>query len=65
MTHSLRVDCQALESTQLDEQLKSFWELESLGIHEEEKTLYDDFANSIFFKDGRYKVLEGVPRTST
>lgn len=56
-THLLRVDCQALESTQLEEQLRSFWELESLGIHEEERTLYDDFASSITFKNGRYKVL--------
>ena len=50
-THLLRVDCQMLESKQLDEQL------ESLGIHEEEKTLYDDFTSNITFKDGRYKVL--------
>lgn len=55
-THLLRVDCQALEST-LEEQLRSFWELESLGIHEEERTLFDDFASSITFQDGRYKVL--------
>ena len=55
-THLLRVHCQTLESTQL-EQLRSFWELESLGIHEEEKTLYDDFASDIMFQDGRYKVF--------
>ena len=56
-THLLRVDCQTLESTQLEQQLRSFWELESLGIHEEEKTLYDDFASDIMFQDGRYKVF--------
>ena len=33
-----------------------FWELESLGISEEEKTLYDEFAGNITFQDGCYKV---------
>jgi len=55
-THVLRADAQQTESVGLDEQLRSFWELESLGIQEEEKTLYDDFANNITFSDGRYKV---------
>ena len=44
------------ETTGLDEQLRSFWELESLGIHEVEKTLYDDFSSNVMFQDGRYKV---------
>ena len=55
-THLLRVESQPTESAQLAEQLKAFWELESLGIHEDEKTLYDEFASSITFQDGRYKV---------
>ena len=55
-THLLKVDSQAAESGRLDEQLRSFWELESLGIHEEEKTLYDEFTNTVSFQDGRYKV---------
>ena len=36
----------------LDEQLRSFWELESLGIQEVEKTLYDDFASNLVFSQG-------------
>ena len=55
-THLLRVDDKPAESTQLAEQLRSFWELESLGISEEEKTLYDEFVNNIIFQGGRYKV---------
>ncbi len=55
-THVLRAETQELESTVLDEQLRSFWELESLGIHKEEKTLYDEFVTDITFHDGRYKV---------
>ena len=55
-THVLRVDAQTEKSMSLDEQLRSFWELESLGIQEEEKTLYDDFTTRVSFRDGRYQV---------
>lgn len=55
-TYVLKADAQPLETTHLDEQLQSFLELESLGIYEEEKTLYDDFASCIAFRDGRYQV---------
>ena len=42
---------------ELDEQLRSFWELESLGIQKREKTLYyDDLATHIAFRGGRYQV---------
>ena len=54
-THLLRVDDKPVESTQLAEQLRSFWELESLGICEE-KALYDEFASNIIFQDGCYQV---------
>ncbi len=54
-THVLRIDTRHQESTSLDEQLRSFWELESLGIHED-KTFYDDFTTSVVFRDGRYQV---------
>ena len=49
-THVLLVDAQ------LDNCLKSFWELENLGIREPEKTSYDEFAESITFNNGRYQV---------
>ena len=57
-THSLRADSQptCAETSQLSEQLRSFWELELFGIVEEEKTLCDEFAATIRFRDGRYKV---------
>ncbi len=55
-THLLRVDGQPAGSTQLAEQLRSFWKLESLGIHEEERMLCDEFASKITFQNGRYKV---------
>ena len=49
-THVLLVD------TQLDQRLKSFWELETLGICEPEKTMYDELSESITFSGGRYQV---------
>ena len=55
-THVLRADTQMPETTGLDAQLRSFLELESLGIHEVEKSVYDDFASNVTFWDGRYKV---------
>lgn len=50
-THSLRVDLQ-----QLDNRIKSFWELESFGISASEHSVYDDFGSSIRLVDGRYEV---------
>lgn len=55
-THVLRVDTQQEETIGLDEQLQSFWDLESLGIQEVENTIYNDFASSITFNQGRYRV---------
>jgi hypothetical protein len=55
-THVLRVEAQPTEPKTLDEQLRSFWELESLGVQPEEKTLYDEFTNHVVFRDGRYQV---------
>ena len=56
-THTLSVVSQATESSLLVEQLKAFWELETLGIQEEERSLYDEFVTNITFQDGRYKVM--------
>ena len=49
------MDSQSAESSQLSEVLRSFWELESLGIHEH-KTLYEEFTSQVTFQDGCYKV---------
>ena len=56
MTHVVRVETQQNNSKSLDEMLQSFRDLESLGICEPEKTMYNDFANLIAFRDGRYVV---------
>ena len=43
-------------SPQLSSLLKKFWELESLGIKQEEPSVHDDFKKTIKFKNGRYEV---------
>ncbi len=55
-THVLKVDTQPTEYDRLEGQLRSFWELESLGISETEKTMYDEFLSSVASQDGRYQV---------
>ena len=52
-THVLRVDTQ-MES--LDNSLKAFWELESLGIQPDEKNLCDSPFRVPKFNNGRYEV---------
>ena len=54
-THVLRVDAGSCD-TGMDEQLKAFWELESLGVRENEDSVLDNFKESISFRDGRYQV---------
>ena len=52
-THVLRVD---VPPDPLNDQLRAFWELESLGIHLNEKNVHDDYSSNIKFKEGRYQV---------
>ena len=39
-----------------DQQLRRFWDLESLGISKEEKSVAEEFTSTIGFKAGRYHV---------
>ena len=56
ITHVLHSETSFVDQCTSDDQLRSFWELEALGIQEEEKTLNNDFASSVKFENGRYKV---------
>lgn len=47
MTHTLHIDNQLSETGALDQTMKSFWELESFGIPTEDRSLYDEFCNTI------------------
>lgn len=44
------------DASSMDNVLKNFWELESLGILPAEPSVYDTFKQSIKFDNGRYEV---------
>ena len=46
----------AEDKSRLEKQLRSFWELEALGISEQETTLYEQFKDHISFDGTRYEV---------
>ena len=56
MTHALRVGAYIQPDLPLEEGLRAFRELESLGILMGEKSVYNDFCEHIQFKDGQYEV---------
>ena len=56
VAHTLRVDGLSSRLQQLENRIKSFWELESFGISDSEHSVYDDFGSSIQLVDGRYEV---------
>ena len=43
-----------LVDAQLDNRLRFFWELESLGICGPERTIYDNFYETVTFREGKY-----------
>ena len=57
-THTLMVDTYVLDDNEqrLDNKLKMFWDLESLGIKEGEPDVYGEFEKGISFKGDRYEV---------
>ena len=44
---------------ELDENLRTLWELESIGIKQDEKSVLETFKETITFKNQRYEV--GLP----
>lgn len=46
-THTLRVDGLSPEAQKLDDSLQAFWELESFGITDTEKSVHDEFEAAI------------------
>lgn len=44
---------------ELDEKLWTFWELESIGIKQEENSVLETFSETITFRNQRYEV--GLP----
>ena len=54
-THALKIDTFKVEPN-MDDQLKKFWELESLGIPTNETPVYENFLEQICFDGDRYEV---------
>ena len=52
VTHTLAVNV----PEQLDERLRSFWDVESLGNCDEVSSVTEEFDKNITFRDGRYEV---------
>ena len=44
------------QSQGIERDLKAFWDLESLGILKQERSVHDEFESTIAFKDGRYEI---------
>ena len=55
VSHTLHIQSPS-SAPHLDHLLTQFWELESLGITQNEPSIHDIFKKSIQFKNGRYKV---------
>ena len=54
--HTLAIGAESFNNDDLTNELRSFWELESLGIEKVEKSTHDKFKEDICFKEGRYEV---------
>ena len=54
-THLLKIHTTPVEDN-MDQTLKKFWDLESLGIQPQETSVQEEFTQSIHFKEGRYEV---------
>lgn len=55
LTHLLRIHAIPAEDS-LEDRLKMFWDLETLGIQPQEQSVHDSFIQRIKFTDGRYQV---------
>ena len=60
-THVLQVDAQPQDPKTLDKQLRSFLELESLGIQPEENTPYDEFTTRMQLPLSGILAMERIP----
>ena len=55
-THTLTIGAGISSNSDLDNRLRSFWELESLGITRVDKSIHDTFKENVSFKNGKYEV---------
>jgi len=56
-SHLLHITHSSDSSNSLDDSFKAFWELESLGITQDEPSVYEQFKKNIEFKEDHYEVI--------
>ena len=56
ITHVLRVAVESKEKHLLSQKFERFWDLDTIGIVEKEKSVYKIFLDNISFHDNRYEV---------
>lgn len=55
-THVLKVESSIVKEDALTSEVKKFWDYESLGIQDQNSSLYDKFIDEVEFVEGRYQV---------
>ncbi|XP_066918693.1 uncharacterized protein [Clytia hemisphaerica] len=53
-THVMKIVCETREDKLLSEEVKNFWDLETIGIKENERSVYDKFNDENYFAEGRF-----------
>ena len=56
ITHVLRIAVESKEKYLLSEKIEKFWNLDTIGIVEKERSVYENFLDDISFHDNRYEV---------
>ena len=56
ITHALRVAVESKEKHPLSEKIERFWDLDTIGIAEKERSVYGKFLDDSSFHDKRYEV---------
>ena len=56
ITHVLRIAVESKEKHPLSEKIEKFWNLDTIGIVEKERSVYENFLDDISFHDNRYEV---------
>ena len=52
----MKISAHVTEDTQLANEIRRFWDLDTIGISEPEVSVYDKFNETIKFENGRYEV---------
>ena len=55
-THAMKISIDFDEMNELQAKIDRFWNLDSIGIIEPEKSIYENFESTIAVKNGRYEV---------